>query len=186
MNVKSIGVVAFAMLLLIGPMSGIAYAQEESQTSTPTPTPTEEETVVAQLSDSLTLVSYNFHDGKVTLVIEADYSQDIAIVDRFGDMENGGGFSNTQQKVVTLDSGKNKITIDVTEWNGYAGVSLGYNGGGGGITQEVEGTSVFTLDYSAETLIIMLAVGVVVGIGLVLVVAYKKDMDYTSKVKQEL
>lgn len=182
MNGKQIGKIAIVTLLLIGLMPSVAMAQSGTPTATPTQTPDSEENNVMAISNSVTLVDYEFDGNEVTIVLKADYSQNVVISSAF---VSGTGAQQIPRKPVLLDSGNNEITMQVEEFQGYHGVSIGTGNGAISIVEKAGGNS-FNTNYSAEQLITVFGIGSIIGIVLVALVAYKRELDYTSEIKQEL
>lgn len=169
-----------ALLLVTGvTMSGSALAQS---TATPTETETQEETSVIQIDESVTVTDYSFEGEKITVIVEAGYAQTVVISDMF---VSGTGAQNIEQKRLTVNKGKNEITMQVTAYKGLKGATVATSGGAVALSEETGGTY-FTSSYSSETLMIMLITGILTGIGLVMGIAYKKELDYTSDIKREL
>lgn len=184
--------VVIALLLVTGVTAmGSAMAQQTTEagntTTTATPEPTEtstpsNETSVIQIDSSATVLDYEFQGDKLVIWIESDYSQLMVISDMF---VAGTGAQNIPQKRMTLDSGRNRITFETTTWKGTHGATIATSDGAIAISEKTGGTS-FSSKYSAETLIGMGIVGILSGVGLVLGIAYKRELDYTSDVKREL
>lgn len=172
------------MLVVTGvTMSGMVMAQETNQTATENGTEqAQNDASVTKITDTVVLKNYEFSGNTVTVWIKADYSQPLVISDMY---VQGTGAQKIPQKEMQLDKGMNKITFNPTVSRGVRGIVIGASGGAVGISQETSSTY-FTSDYSAQTLMGMGVISLLTGIGLVLTIAYKKELDYTSDIEREL
>lgn len=183
MNRNKISVIVAVMLLIgLTPIAatGIAFAQSNT-TDTNEPTETPEETSVTKISNSVTLTDYEFNGDTVTIEVKAQYSQNLVLSDMY---VRGTGAQQIPRKQVLLDTGKNTINFSVTSWNGYKGVVVASGSGAIAISEETSGGGLNATIHSSQY--IPLAIGsVVMGIGLVGLVAYKKQIDYQSEITRE-
>ena len=186
-NEKIRALVLITMLCVTGVTAiGMVSAQEAGNTPIGTSTPTndqvENESVITKISSAVTLVDYRFNDDTIIVTLQADYSQPVVLSDMF---VSGSGAQKVPQKDIQLSTGTNEIRFDTTVWKGTKGVVIGTTDGAVAISEESGGFS-FTSEYPGESLIGMGIVGIITGIGLVMLIAYKKELDYTSEVTQEL
>ncbi|AAQ13810.1 hypothetical protein [His2 virus] len=185
MNKKLIkSVVVITMLVVTGvTMSGMVMAQQTNETTTENATEqTQADTSVTKITETVVLKDYEFNGDTVTVWLKADYSQRVVISDMF---VSGTGAQKIPQKRLQLDKGMNKVTFTPTVRRGVRGIVIGASGGAVGISEQTSSTY-FTSDYSAETLMGMGVISLLTGIGLVLTIAYKKELDYTSDIEREL
>lgn len=161
-------------------MSGIALAQENT-----TKTVSEEgnDTVVMQVDNQLTLVDYRFTEKHVMIILDSGYSRPVVLSDMY---VTGSGAQQIPRKNIMLDAGKNRITFDATSWKGMRGVAISSSRGVVAITDSTGGGFSFPGTYSGGQVIAFLSIGSLIGIGLVVVISYKRKLDYTSEITREM
>lgn len=172
--------VAITTVLLIGTLTGGVVAQESNATDS-----NPDNSSVMAITSSVSLQDYEFTDGQIRLTLHADYSQNVKIVDAYGGTQSEGA-SQIQGKEILLDSGENTLSMDVTTFKGIRGVSVSAGGGGITISDYADSGPTFTTTFTSQTAIILMIVSMATGVGLVLGVAYYKEIRYSSVIKQEL
>lgn len=177
MNKRKSAFIAILLVTGVTAISGVAIAQENTTETS------NDNNVVMQIDDQLTLVDYSFEGGEVIITIKAGYNRPIVLSDMF---VRGSGAQQIPRKRVMLSSGTNRITFDVTSWNGMQGVSIASSNGAIAITDQTPSGFSLSGTFDGETLVIVFGVASLFGIGLVLVMSYKKQIDYTSDISREL
>lgn len=167
--------------ILIGSLSAPVMAQSNA---TDTGNQTNESSIML-VSSSVVLEDYEFNSDNVTITLNAEYSQNIKIVDSYGGTA-GTGAQRIKAKNVLLDNGQNTITMDVTNFKGIRGISISTGGGGVVITDRVDSGPAFTSTFSASNVIFLLIIGIVSGVGVVLITAYVYEIRISSKIRREL
>lgn len=167
-----------------------SFAQENNtSTATNTPTPTVTETpqlpdnveYEASVSDTLRIINYTVRDnGLITVRLESDLYQRIVLTE----LMTTSGIENLNQKEVDISRGITKVSLKVDE-SQTMGLTIASKDGIVGIREEKGGFD-FTGTYSGETLLMILITGMGGGIGIVTLVAYRKEIKYSSEITREL
>lgn len=182
---KEIGIgLTIALLFVTGvTMTGSAMAQSNNSTVDKNNYTVKNETVIMAIDSHVDLVDYEFKDGIVYVVVENSYPvKQLRISDMYSE---GEGASRMADKTVMLQRGRNVITFDVTEVSGEQGVSIATNDGIVGI-REKTGIELFTKSYSGWSVMAGSILGGGVSATGLLVLAYKREMEISSKVKRIL
>jgi hypothetical protein len=176
MNSKQVARLAIVGFLLIG-LASPAVAQSNNSTVASGG----DNTVVAQLDETITIVSFNFdtENNSASVTLRADYSQSVKMCD-MGAGGNSEGYSKIPCKSAVLDGGTNQLTISVTPSQGWLEFSIASANGQGSFKERTGGFRL-TTNYQAGTVAIALVTGMLGGVGVVGVVAFMK----LKKVKEQ-
>lgn len=177
MNKKLTILLAVALITVTGvtAFSGSAIAQENA-----TQTTNNEESSIMAFSeeDRTRILDYSFDGNTLSITMESEYARTVVISDMF---VKGGGVSQVPRKRMTISKGVSEITFDVTEWNGNKGATIATSNGAIAVTSASGGGGNLPGGFSGETVVVFLSMGMLGGIGIVGIVMYKKQIDYTSE-----
>lgn len=170
-------VIALLMVTGVTVMSGSAIAQDNS-TSTD-----EESTTIIEIDERTTVEDYYFEDGEIHITLESDFARTIKLTSMY---VSGSGAQEVPSKEMTISGGTNQITFDVTEWKGSKGATISTANGIVALTEVSDSGSNLPGGFTGETVVILLSTGILFGIGMVGIVAYKKQIDYSSETERIL
>jgi hypothetical protein len=162
-----------------------------TQTAQTTPTTTETPTATpevgsnleyeASVDETLRVINYTIRDsGLITVRLESDYYQRIVLTE----LMTTSGIENLNQKEIEISRGITKVSLKVDKAD-VMGLTIASNNGIVGIRGKDSGFD-FTGTYSGETLLMILITGMGGGIGIVTLVAYRKEIKYSSEITREL
>jgi hypothetical protein len=167
-------------------MSQSAYAFNNVQnntTATVTETPQVQNNLEyeASVDETLRVINYTIRDsGLITVRLESDYYQKIILTE----LMTTSGIENLNQKEIEISRGITKVSLKVDKAD-VMGLTIASNDGIVGIRGTDSGFD-FTGTYSGETLLMILITGMGGGIGIVTLVAYRKEIKYSSEITREL
>lgn len=162
-----------------------SFSQQNNTTATPTVTETPQVSnnleYEASVSESLRVINYTIRDsGLITVRLESDLYQRIILTE----LMTTSGIENLNQKEVDISRGITQVSLRVDKAD-TMGLTVASKDGIVGIRGESGGFD-FTGTYSGETLLMILITGMGGGIGIVTLVAYRKEIKYSSEITREL
>lgn len=166
--------------VVMGVTVNVGMAQEAGNVST---TEIDDyDSIVGDISSTTTLTNYEFDENNetVTLWFDAVIKERVTLTDAY--IEAGKDFQEVNQRKPYIN-GKQKVVFGVSKISGKMGVTVDAGDGLKAITWQEPGFQ-FSSTYTAQQMIVGMIFASGLGILLVLVVAYKRQVEYNSKIKQ--
>lgn len=178
MDKKAIVLITLLMVTGVTAFTGSALAQENTTT-----TQEQDNTTIIEIDERTKVVGYHFEDSTLHVTIKSEYTRRIVLSDMF---VKGSGAQELPRKSLTISKGLNEITFDVTTWNGNKGATIATSNGAIAISKSGESGMSLPGTFGGETVMLFFGSGTLMGVALVGVISWKKQIDYTSEINRIL
>lgn len=170
-----------AVLVVVSSIAMPVYAQ--ATTSEEKETVTESPKSVIELDEFNTVKEYHFNGSTAVITIRTERKTRLKISDMF---VQGTGAQQVPTKGMILSKGENTIRMDTTEYKGAQGVVVASPQGTIAITKKSD--SVFSLggNYSGGFAMFVGIAGIFVGVTVVTIASYKRELDISDNLEREL